>query len=398
MRLLKNISGIVRLKITSGDISGSLSAITAAGIILHEIVYDTDLCIIAMVTASDYWKICKLIDKRGDKCEVISKSGFVFFCRQLYRRTALIFGICLLIVLTIWIPRRIFFIQIEGNKTVNQKSILLSAQNNGVRFGCLRSELRSDEIKNKIIEDIPMLDWVGITTRGCVATVHVSEKQTYTELTEDDCIVSSIVATRDGIVDHVTATKGTVLCKPGSAVYEGQILISGYEDCGRILKGSNAQGEVYAKTFYVTEAISPREYQQRTEISETKSFWTLQIGKKFINFSKDSGISPTTCVKMYEERYLTLPGGFELPVCLIRQYVIEYDTQEEILSAESARWMSSAMETFIRNQMIAGDILSGRDYSECLDDIFYMSSRYACFEQIGIRKIEESWKEYGKDS
>ena len=175
MRLLKNISGIVRLKITSGDISGSLSAITAAGIILHEIVYDTDLCIIAMVTASDYWKICKLIDKRGDKCEVISKSGFVFFCRQLYRRTALIFGICLLIVLTIWIPRRIFFIQIEGNKTVNQKSILLSAQNNGVRFGCLRSELRSDEIKNKIIEDIPMLDWVGITTRGCVATVHVSE-------------------------------------------------------------------------------------------------------------------------------------------------------------------------------------------------------------------------------
>lgn len=396
--MLKSFSGNVRLKITSGDISGSLSAITADGIILHEIEYDTDLCFTATVTASDYCKICKITDKRGDKCELISQDGFMFFCRQLYRRTALILGICLLVALTIWIPRRIFFIQVEGNKAVNAQSILLSAQANGVSFGCIRSELRSDEIKNMIIEDIPQLDWVGITTQGCVATIRVSEKKENIAQTEEGTVVSSIVATRDGIVDQVTVTKGTVLCKPGYAVYEGQILISGYEDCGRIVKGSNAQGEVYAKTFYVTEAISPRKYEQRARILETKSFWTLQIGKKFINFLKDSGISPTSCVKMYEERYLTLPGGFQLPICLIRQDVIQYDTQEEILPAESVHWMTSAMDTYICNQMIAGHILSGRDYSECLDDIFYMSSRYACLEQIGIRKIEESWKEYGKDS
>ena len=202
MRFLKNIYGNLRLKITSGDIFGSLSAITAAGIVLQEIVYDTDLCFAATIAASDYLKICRLAEKRGDKTEVISRKGLVFYYSQIYKRTALILGIGLLIFLTLWIPRRIFFIQVEGNGLISSKSILLSAQSNGVYFGCVRSELRSDEIKMKIIEDIPELEWVGITTQGCVATIRVTEKKSYSNLRENDSIVSSIVAARGEYISH----------------------------------------------------------------------------------------------------------------------------------------------------------------------------------------------------
>ena len=398
MAIMNLLSGSVEVQITSGDITGCLSALAAAGVILQEIRYDTDLSFTATISPADSVKARRITEKRGDDCKIIHKTGWIFALKRLYKRAVLITGILFLMLLTIWIPRRIFFLQVEGNAQVNTQSILMSVQGNGVTFGCRRSQLRSDEIKNKIIEDIPQLDWVGITTEGCVATISVSEKKQHSDITSQDAPVSSIVASRDGIVESVTATKGTVLCKPGYAVYQGQILISGYEDLGRILKGGNAQGEVYAKTFYITEAISPRIYQCRTEILQKKTLWSLQIGKKFINFSKDSGISPTTCVKMYEERYLTLPGGFQLPVCLIRQDIVQYDLQEEALSAQFGQWMPAVMESYMKKQMLAGEIHYARDFSECLDDIFYMSSRYSCLEQIGIRKIEESWKDYGKDS
>lgn len=398
MGLLHFISGKIRVQITSGDISGCLSAVTGAGIILHQIDYQSDLCFMATISPADIFKLRLITDRRGEDCKIIYKNGVIFALKHLYKRAVLLAGICILIALTLWIPRRILFVEVEGNRLVNEKNILLSAQNNGVCFGAVRSELRSDEIKNKIIEDIPQLDWVGITTQGCVATIVVSEPKANSEQIEEDTLVSSIIASRDGIVESVTSTKGTALCKPGYAVYEGQVLISGYEDLGRVLKGLNAQGEIYAKTFYITQSISPRVYQQRGEILDAKTLWSLQIGKKFINFAKDSGISPTTCVKMYKQRYLTLPGGFQLPVCLIRQEVIQYDLQEIELSEESYGWMSYAMESYLKKQMLAGDITSQQNYTECLDDIFYMCNRYACLEQIGIRKIEESLKNYGKDS
>ena len=398
MRLSNMFWGSVRLEITSGDISGSLSAITASGIILTEIEYLSDLCFTATLSVSDYKKIRKITTKRGEKCRIIYRQGFLFLFRHLHRRTVCILGILFLMLLTVWIPRRILFIQVEGNDHVSLQSILNSAQSNGVYFGCIRSELRSDEIKNKIIEDIPQLDWVGITTQGCVATIRVSEKQISPDQPDENTIVSSIVAVRDGIVESVTSTKGTILCKSGCAVYEGQTLISGYEDCGRILKGFNAQGEVYANTFYNLEAISPRIYQKRTELQNQTTVWSLQIGKKFINFAKDSGISPISCVKIYEEKYLTLPGGFQLPVCLIRQDVISYDLQENIMPADSALWMTASLKSYLQQQMLAGEITFCRDSTECLDKLFYMNSRFSCIEQIGVRKIEESWKDYGKDS
>ncbi len=396
--MFSNLTGAARLRVTSGDASGTLFALTKAGIILKDVDYESDICFIFSVSGKDFHKTEKILSRRGDSCELLHQEGGVVFLNRLRKRFALLTGILFLFILTIWIPRRVFFIEIVGNNTVDDSKILHSAEENGVTFGCVRSELRSDMIKNKIIEDIPELDWVGVTTQGCVATIQVSEKMAKPDSNETQSLVSSLVASQDGIVESVTSTSGKILCKPGQAVYKGQMLISGYEDFGLVLKGCNAEGEVFAKTFHCIDGISPRLYGYRTEIMEKKTAWSLRVGKKLIKFMKDSGISPTSCVKMYSEYYLTLPGGFQLPVCLIRQEYIDYDLQDENEPENSCLWISSALESYLHKQMIAGEILSSREFAECLDDMFYISGRYACLEQIGQRKIEETLKDYGKNS
>ena len=61
-------------------------------------------------------------------------------------------------------------------------------------------------------------------------------------------------------------------------------------------------------------------------------------------------------------------------------------------------WMSSAMNSYLNSQMHAGEVISAREATERLDHIFYINSRYSCMEQIGVRKIEESLIDYGKNS
>lgn len=396
--MFSNFTGAARLRVTSGDASGMLFTLTKAGIILKDVDYESDICFTFTVSGKDFHKTQRIITRRGDSCELIKQEGGAVFLRRLRKRIAFLSGILFFLILTVWIPRRVFFIEIVGNNTVDDSKILHSAESNGVTFGCVRSELRSDMIKNKIIEDIPELDWVGVTTQGCVATIQVSEKMTKQDYKETKSLVSSLVASQDGIIQNITATNGKILCKPGQAVYKGQMLISGYEDFGLVLKGCNAEGEIFAKTFHYIDGISPRLYGYRTEISERKTAWSLRIGKKLINFSKDSGISPYSCVKMYSEYYLTLPGGFQLPVCLIRQHYVDYDLQDENETENSSLWISSDLESYLHKQMIAGEILSARESAECLDDVFYFSGRYACLEQIGQRKIEETLEDYGKNS
>lgn len=396
MGIFSNISGKVRLHMTSADISGSLSALNRAGIILHHIIYDSDVCCSFIVSAADVSKVRNILTKRGDACKLVQTAGLQILLNQIKKRIVILLGLVLLIALTIWIPRRIFFVEINGNHQISNQSILASAQSHGIRFGCVRSELRSENLKNEIIKDIPQLEWVGLTTRGCVAIITVSEKKPGVIIKETESLVSNVIARRDGIINDVTATKGKILCKPGQAVYEGQILISGYEDFGLVLKGSNAEGEVLAKTFYEIQGIAPRIYQRRAEKYEINTLWSLQIGKKFINFSKDSGISPASCVKMYSKRYVSLPGGFQLPICLIRQDIIRYHMEKEIQFDNL--WMSSAMNSYLNSQMHAGEVISAREATERLDHIFYINSRYSCMEQIGVRKIEESLIDYGKNS
>ena len=99
---------------------------------------------------------------------------------------------------------------------------------------------------------------------------------------------------------------------------------------------------------------------------------------------------------MYSKRYVTLPGGFQLPICLIRQDIIRYHMEEE--NQFDSTWMTAAVNSYLDSQMLAGEILSAWETTERLDQIFYINSRYACMEQIGVRKIEESMIDYGKNS
>ena len=273
-----------------------------------------------------------------------------------------------------------------------------TAEQCGIRFGASRREVRSEKVKNKLLALIPELQWAGVNTAGCVAVISVNERS-MADQKEPISGVSSIVAVRDGIIRECTVTKGNPLCKVGQAVKAGEILVSGYTDCGISIKVTQAEADILAQTQHILTAMTPTNVSARTQIREENTRYSIVFGKKLINFYNDSGISDATCVKMYDIAYLTLPGGFELPVALVKERLIYYNFKDVSLTDdESFDWMEDFSKSYIQQQMIAGQILQEQASMELDNGICRLRSQYQCLEMIGRIQHEGIIQNNGKNN
>ena len=397
MGIWRSAAGSVRVRITSADFTESLKILTDQGIHLRDVVFEDDLSVLATVKRSDYKAAVNRLEARGDHCHVLQKDGIFWTLLQIRKRPVLIVGVLLLTILTWYIPTKVFFIQVQGNNTVPTRMIEEKVQQMGLRFGCSRKSIQNEQLKNILLESIPQLDWVGITTAGCVATVQVKEKPQDESSEKSQRNVTSMVAVCDGVVESITVTKGVAVCRPGQAVRQGQVLISGYEDLGIIIKATEAAGEVYARTQRSLQSVTPAVCASRGAERNSLTNFSVQIGKKQINFFQDSGISPTGCVKMYEKKYLTLPGGFQLPLALVTEKTVLFDLTRQKNTDASYDWMVDFSRQYIKNQMVAGEFIREDISHELLDEIYVLSTEYACREQIGKKRIEETIRQDGED-
>lgn len=396
MKSIEDLSGSMRIRLTSADVSYSLKTLANSNITVWDVEMDSELSALVSISGMNLTKAKKVLKKTGASMEIQKQSGPGVLLSKFRKRLLLILGLITIAFLTIWLPTRIFFWEVSGNDKIPANFIIAKLQQEGVYFGCKRSEIRSEKLKNQLLEEIPQLEWVGVTTSGCVAKIWVSESGAINEKKNNEAF-GNIVAICDGVVNSVTVTKGNPICKPGQAVQKGQVLISGYEDCGFLLKHSGADGEIYANTFRKIDGVSLSTGAKRTDLNSVSKKITIRIGKKLIKLSKDSGISYCTCVKMYSERCMILPGGFCLPVSLITETHYDYAKRSCSLSEDDFKWLSAETETYLLSHLLGGTI-HAREFSiQSADEICQFRGVYSCTEQIGINKIEEIFSN-GKNS
>ena len=397
MDLWHSLDGMVSVTLTSADISGAITAISASGIVLHDVQRgDDDLQVTFSILRRDYKKLRNIVKRRGDQLNSSHREGLYWLAKGLLKRPVLLLGIAALLFLVTFLPSRVLFIRVEGNTTIPTNLILEKCAQCGIKFGASRREVRSEKLKNAILEAIPELQWAGINTSGCTATVSVRERSVSTT-EEKSGRVGSIVAMRDGIITEVTVTRGSAACKLGQAVRKGQVLISGYTDCGITIRAELAEGEVFAQTQQQLTAKMPSESIGRGEIREEIKKYSIIIGKKRIKLYKGSGISDSSCVKMYLENYITLPGGFQLPIAIVTESFVYYDTNESFLSQEDgASVLSDFAKQYLVSQMVAGQILKKTEDIVSDDGSLYLTGNYACLEMIGVMRSEENIKPYGE--
>lgn len=389
MNFLRSAAGEVRVRLISADTAKALKSINASGISVSKVRQKDGLTVEFRISRSQLRELNRIVQHRGDRIELTGREGIYWGLRRLIRRPVLVTGVLIMLLLTLYLPTRVLFIQVEGNTSIPTRMILEAAQNCGICFGANARQVRSEKMKNALLEQIPQLQWAGINTDGCCAVISVREK-TEPDKTPFQYPISSMVAMRDGYITQMIVTAGSPLCKVGQTVKAGQVLISAYTDCGLHIQATKAKGEVFANTqreFQAATLSSP--IIKGKVIGEQRSYGLI-IGKKQINFTKGSGISGRECDRIKKVEYLSLPGGFRLPVAFVTQTEISYSVDEG--SADDARTkllLSSFVKEYLTEDMVAGQIEQCVEQFMPAQGTYLIMGRYRCNEMICKTRAEE---------
>ena len=385
----------VMITLTSADLLRSVSRLTSAGIELFDLTYIDDFTAKMWIWRNNFQSFLMETRQKGDRVTVLRVSGLLNLLKGVRRRSILLIFTFALLLLTVWIPGRVLFISVEGNETVATEEILQQTEICGLYFGAERSALRSERIKNMLMDKLPALAWVGVNTNGCTAVIQVREKNLSINR-ENKYNSSSIIASHDGIITDCIVLSGKAICKIGDAVKKDQVLISGYQDLGIIVKLTQSRGEVFARTQREIHLRSPVLTCKKETSAAQTVLRGITIGKKRINLSNCSGISYRGCDKIYKEYSIVLPGGYVLPLRFTFEYIFRCEGTAEVLAIDKVRLLDYA-DHYLLEQMVSGRILVKNYTSENDLSIYDYRIIYECIEMIGRERSEAYKFDYGKN-
>lgn len=382
MNFWQSVGGILKIQITCADSELFLNTLSDAGVFLQNIESQDCLTVQCQILRTDWNIISQICKKQGCSLHILKRRGIYWKKDQILKRPVIVLWLLCFALFAGMVPTRVFILEVDGNNRIPDRMILEAAQTCGIHIGASRRAIRSEKMKNALLTALPELQWAGINTFGCRAVISVKEREQAEEINPFPEI-TSIIAARDGIVTQCTSVKGNPICNIGQAVKKDQLLISPYVNCGLSIKLVPAEGEVFAYTIRDYCVLAPDKHTVVHKNEEIQKRYSLIIGKKRVNLQNGSGISDTTYDRMYSEYYITLPGGYRLPICLAveriipRTALVTHTTKtvaEQILTSYSKNYVSS--------QMIAGNILSENHRITKGKDIWILDSSYVCNEMI----------------
>lgn len=396
MELFHSLAGFVRVELTSADVAASIRNINSMNITMLDVHEIGDMTVQFTVMRSKLKKVQNEAKRKGDTIVVLSQSGLFWRITRLKERPIFVLSIVVLLALSLIVPSFVLFVEVEGNEQVPDQLIIDVAGDAGIGFGSHRRSVRSERIKNELLSMLPQLQWAGVNTSGCSAVISVKERAAE-DNNRSQGPISSIVASRDGVITSCTATNGSCLCSVGQAVQKGQMLICSYMDCGGVITMKQAEGEIYAQTCREITVVSPTEVKTRAENHGAERKYSLRLGKKRINFYNGSGIYAGSCVKMIRQYQLALPGGYVLPVVLtVEQYSIfslQTTSHNDELRSEQ---LSDYSKSLLYSDGIALSILDANEAITSSDGMLILDGIYRCNEMIGRRQAEQIGDFHGK--
>lgn len=388
----------ITFEIVSADIVNVLDSFYKHHIPLKNISRINDLTIRIDVLDKYIEAVESLLYKRGERYSIYRKSGLLWQIQGLVHRPILVAGILILLLFSVFLPTRILFIEVRGNEQIPTQSIIECAELCGIRFGASRASVRSEKLKNALLEIMPQLQWAAVNTNGCVAVISVQERidpKVNVALNR----VCNIVADRDGVITECTITKGTPMCKVGQAIQSGDILVSGYNDFGLHTQLLHAEAEIFAQTKRTLTCVYPLDRSQKQNVLAVERKYSLIFGKKKINLYKDSGISGATCDKIYTNYPLMLPGGFSLPITVCVEVWTYYELNVNAeYTTDVFNEISAFSNMYTLSQMVAGTILDHHTNMHTTEQLVTLTKEMTCHEMIGRVKYEENLLNNGKDN
>lgn len=382
--LVNRLRGQVRVRAECAFPERVLNLCGAQDLAFWDLKWESPTAFTCRLSRRDWRKLREAGKKLDCEFSVVGQEGAPYFLLRFRHRQALLIGL-LGCALALFLGS--FFIwdfQVEGNETVPTERILRALEKNGVTRGTFGLSLDGEDIRNHVLLDVPELIWIAVNVSGCRAEVQVRER-TPPPVMIDRREPCNLVARRAGLVKKVRTIGGVACVVPGSAVTEGQILISGVEDTdtvgARVLAGL---GKVEARTWYSLTAAMPLTVLEKQYTGREKTGVSLIFGSRRIKFFSNSSIEGAEYDKITNRHPISLLG-IPLPVTVVTEIWRFYEPVPTARTAAEAEKAAGAILEAQLRELVApyGEVKSALCSSRQKGDTLVVTLAAECLEEIG---------------
>lgn len=398
MGFLNRMRGQVRIRVECAFPERVLNLCGVRDLAFWDLEWESAAAFTCRMSRQDYVALRRAAEQLECTLTVVGLEGVPFFLGRFRHRQALVTG---LVGCGLALFLGSFFIwdfEVEGNETVPEERIFRALENCGVGIGSFGLSLDGEDIRNHVLLEIPELSWIAVNVSGCRANVQVRERVEPPELL-DETTPTNVVARRAGLVLEIRDWNGMGTVLPGTAVTEGQLLISGVEDLdtlgARVLAG---MGSVQARTWYSLTTTIPLTGMQKQYTGREQTKISLVFGKHRVKFFSNSSIEAGNYDKIISRTPLSLLG-VPLPVTVVTETFRFYETVPAALNKAAVEELGEQILTEQLEAMVAphGTVTSTLCTSRQRGDALEITLKAECVEEIAESVPIYTEEEPGED-
>ncbi len=285
----------------------------------------------AKIYAADFNKLRPIVRRRLCTVKIQDKRGLVFLLARLKKRSLLVFG-AILFLLVIWIASSfLWFISIEGLEKVPEARIYFILNKNNVKRGVLKNKLDLDYLEQVLLSEEPHLAWVNLKWQGTHLKIKVVEKKIV-----DRVEPGEVIAKKDGIIKKIIVLKGKAVVKEGDTVTAGQTLIVGVSNENE--EKIAARGIVRAYTWYEATGEVQLECEQVIYTGESSKVISVKIGSKVLQIPPPPEYDKFTVTR--KRKWIMKGRNYKFPLELIIEEYKEVNYFKYSREKETALFMA----------------------------------------------------------
>ena len=341
-------------------------------------------------------RLGELAERVDCEVQVDGRRGLPEFLLRFRTRYAFLVGLSLSLCAVAFLSRFVLTIEVTGNEQVPTAVILSQLRQSGVRPGVYGPAIDRQQVAQEALLGLEELSWMGINLHGTRLEVIVRERVKSPERI-DESGWYDVVAEADGIVTHVEAELGDAVVAEGDTVLAGEVLISGtvtmeppkYSDLPNRYYQTHARGRVWARTWRTLEAAIPIAAQVKEYTGEESHVWALEAAGKRVELWGEESPDGEKERQVWQP---VLPGGVELPICLVRETFRPYAPKAVQVDLSAAQeLLEGQLEERVRALIGEEGTLEGMEYTARVEgELLVVKAVAECTEEIGLERPGQS--------
>ena len=376
LKIIRYVRGYIRIRIAGYSAERFLNACSHRGIILWGLepagrAYETNISI------EGFRKLKPIIRKTGTKVSIVERSGLPFFLHKYRKRKMFFGGAFVFLALVFVMSRYIWNIDITGNQTYTDDTLLKFLETREVRNGMQVKEVDCARIVKDIRKEYDDIIWVSASIRGTRLIIQVKENEDTIPDADDAALqgddraeagtdvygnageaqagengtgqeeqmadrqgqATDIVADRDCVITKLVPRSGIPMVSEGAEVKAGDILVSGHvpvvDDAGTVVAYQShvSDADIQGRTVMEYQDGTGTAYEKKEYIYRKKEHSSLEKVEYFLKIG-DYDIRLGSIENQYDswemhafEKQLCIGANFYLPVFYGKRTAKPYDSE-----------------------------------------------------------------------